>query len=123
MLKNARPIIVEADKCPIDKMVEVKSQEGLAPRAIISRGCYNKLIATCDEFKAGYCQVQLIWKESEEYPKTIMELEGPCFNNVSSSKDPEYKCYYIVKNVSAIDIQYSKAEGPETQYFLLEGEE
>ena len=128
MLKNARQIIVEEGKCPIDKMVEVQNESGLSPTVLISRECYRKLLETAnkDKMQLGYCELKLFWDATSEYSETCLTLTGPCFYSVSESKEPAFKTYYIVKEAMADDIQYTKGEEPSDtaqQYFLLEGEE
>ena len=126
MLKTAYHIVVEHGKCPIDKMVEIQNEAGLSPTVLISRECYRKLLETANKNKMqlGYCELKLFWDATSEYSETTLTLTGPCFYSISESKEPAFKTYYIVKEVMADDIQYSKGEpeGSIAQYFLLESE-
>ncbi|MBQ2917404.1 MAG: hypothetical protein IJE59_04485 [Clostridia bacterium] len=127
MLKTAQHIVVENGKCPIDKMVEIQNKEGLSPTVVISRECYRKLLETANnnKIKIGYCELKLFWDATSEYSETTLTLTGPCFYSISKSKEPAFKVYYVVKDVMADDIQYTKGEdlSETAQYFLLEGEE
>ena len=67
-------IIVPEDRCPLDVLAEMGEQTKNAT-IFLHRNVIEKLRQTADYIKEVPQYVEFSWKETEKYPRTILDFE------------------------------------------------
>jgi len=104
MLKEV--IYVPQDKCPLDVLAEMGAETGNA-WIYLHKNAIEKLAKSADYVDSCIIFLEMEWKETEKYPKTILRYED--------TSHQWHKVIYI--NASDISFNYQPSD-PKHIFFL-----